>query len=141
MLVKDVMTTNISYVEKGMSLQDAARRMKELGCGFLPVSDEENEKLIGVVTDRDIAIRAVADSKDPATTPVEEIASDRVLYCYEGDNIEDVAKNMGEQQIWRLIVLDNPGDKNFCGILSAGDFSRHDQHNSASVVAQQAHAA
>ena len=115
-----------------MTLEEAAHEMLDDDLGFLPIG--ENEKLIGVITDRDIAIRGVAEGKDPQTTPVRDVMTDKVLYCYEKDDIKTAAKSMKEQQIRRLIVLDK--DKKLTGVLTMGDIATkcNDEHLCAEVV-------
>jgi CBS domain-containing protein len=85
----------------------AARKTRDLDCGFLPVADPREEKLSGVITDRDITLRAVADGRDPAKTTVGDIQSDRVLYCFRNDDVTDAARSMQKQQVYRLVVLAN----------------------------------
>lgn len=86
MQVKDVMTREALYIPTGSTLRDAAEMMQQLNCGFLPIGDPSEDRLQGVVTDRDIVLRAVAAGKDPGATTVEEVKSDKVLCCFEGDN-------------------------------------------------------
>lgn len=124
MKVKDVMSPEARFVEPSTSLKEAATRMREMGCGFLPISNNDNTRLQGVITDRDIVIRAVAQGMDPSQTTVEEIKSNRVLYCYADDDLDHAAQSMETQQVYRLIVLDNPQNKNLCGIVTLGDISR-----------------
>jgi CBS domain-containing protein len=126
MKVQQAMTGKPEYVPTTMTLRDAAKRMRELDCGFLPIGDSPKGKLKGVVTDRDIAIRGVADGLDPASTTVQGIKSDKVLYCYQDDDIEAAARSMGEQKVYRLVVLDDAKAKKLCGVISLGDIARHD---------------
>lgn len=124
MKVEDMMTADVEYVPTDMTLADAARCMKERDCGFLPLGDDPQGKLQGVVTDRDIVIRGVAAGCDVNETTVSEVKTDKVLYCFQGDDIRDVAYNMREQQVNRLIVLDSRDSKKLCGIISLGDILR-----------------
>ena len=98
MKVHELMTDKPRFVSAATSLQEAARLMRDLDCGFLPVADERQEKLGGVVTDRDNAVRAVADGLDPARTTVTDIKSDSVLYCFKDDDVADAAKRMRDKQ-------------------------------------------
>jgi len=107
------------------SIQNAARLMAELDAGVLPVA--EDDKLIGVITDRDIAIRAVAQGKD-STTHVREVMSQEVLYCYEDQDLPAVARNMSEQQVRRLPVVNR--DKRLVGIISLADIAHHENARS-----------
>lgn len=119
MLVRDCMTKAVEIGEPGMSLRHAAQKMRDGDFGVLPIG--ENDRLIGMITDRDIAVRAVAEGKDPLHTKVREVMSDRVLYCFEDQTTEEVARNMGENQIRRLPVLSR--QKRLVGILSLGDLA------------------
>lgn len=133
--VADIMSDEVEFVPSGTSLAGAAKRMRDLDCGFLPVSDPGRQKLLGVVTDRDIVIRGVAEERDPLMTPVEEVLSNRVLYCYQTDDIAVAATSMHDQQIYRLVVLDNENDKKLCGVVSLNDIVRHDAEGLAARVA------
>jgi len=127
MAVKDIMTPAAEYIPGSTSILEAAQKMRAKDCGFLPVSDAKQSKLLGVVTDRDIAVRAVAEGKDPKKTSIDKILSNKVLYCFEGDEIEVAAASMREQCVYRLVVLDNKKDKNFVGVVSLGDLVRSGQ--------------
>lgn len=124
MQIREVMTDHPEYVPTNTTLKEAATRMRELDCGFLPLGDDPNGKLQGVITDRDITIRGVAEGLDPNSATVKDVKTDRVLYCFEDDDMRDVAHNMEEQQVYRLIVLDNRDDKKMCGIVTLGDILR-----------------
>jgi CBS domain-containing protein len=123
MLVKECMTRNVEIGNPNMSLQEAAQKMRDGDYGALPVGD--NDRLVGMITDRDIAIRAVAEGKDPKTAKVNEIISGKVLYCFEDQEIEDVIQNLGDNQVRRLPVLDR--NKRLVGIVSLGDVAQSDQ--------------
>ena len=118
MKVSEAMTRDVTVASPSQSICEAARLMAECDAGALPVG--EKDRLVGIITDRDIAIRAVARHLSP-DTPVREVMSKEVLYCFEDENIEDVAANMGEQQIRRLPVLNR--DKRLVGIVSLGDLA------------------
>ena len=126
MKVSEVMTRDVKLVSPTQSIRDAARMMAECDAGALPVG--EGERLVGVVTDRDIAIRAVAENRGP-DTPVREVMTKQVLYCFEDESIDHVAQNMGEQQVRRLPVLTR--EKRLAGIVSIGDLSRRAKPNTA----------
>lgn len=136
MLVKDVMTKNVEYIHSDSSLKDAAERMHRLDCGFLPIANSGQEKLRGVITDRDIAVRAVAEGFDPTQTTVDEIKTDKVLYCFEDDSLSDAAVSMSEQKVYRLIVLNNRNEKKMTGIISLGDIVRHNEEKLAGSIAK-----
>ena|SRR5689334_5936735 len=118
MKVKDAMTTNVVLARPDHTICDAARLMAQCDTGVLPVG--ENDKLVGMITDRDIAVRAVAENKPP-DTPVRDVMSKEVLYCFEDEAVEHVAQNMGDQQIRRLPVLNR--EKRLVGIISLGDLA------------------
>ena len=118
MKVKHVMTREVVVANPDDSICEAARRMAECDAGALPVG--ENDRLVGVITDRDIAVRAVAQRLS-ADTPVRDVMSREVLYCFDEEDIEQVARNMAEQQIRRLPVVDR--DKRLVGIVSVADLA------------------
>jgi CBS domain-containing protein len=136
MQVRELMTDKPQYIASSTTLEEAARKMRDLDCGFLPVADAKQEKLSGVVTDRDIAVRAVADGRDPAKTTVEEIKSDNVLYCFKDDDVQQAAERMRQKQVYRLVVLDSRENKKLCGVISLGDIMRHDQPELAARTAR-----
>lgn len=116
--IKDIMCTSPSWVSENTTIQEAAQKMQELDCGFIPVGN--GEKLTGIVTDRDITLRATAKGL-PATTKVTDILSSKVLYCFETDATTDVARNMADNQVRRLIVLNNSTEKKMVGIVAICD--------------------
>jgi CBS domain-containing protein len=126
MKVSEVMTRDVQLIEPTQTIRDAARMMAELDAGILPV--REGDRLVGMITDRDIAVRAVAEGKGP-DTPVREVMTDDVKYCYEDDDTEDVARNMADIQVRRLPVLAR--DKRLVGIISLGDLAVTDGSGSA----------
>lgn len=117
--VKDVMTPNVQVILPDWSARDAALKMKEMDVGALPVCD--GERLIGLVTDRDIAVRMAALGHDPRLTSVYEVMSSPIVYCFEDQPVEDVARIMEVRQIRRLVVLDR--NKRLTGIVSLGDIA------------------
>lgn len=119
MQVKEMMTDTVALIGPSALLVEAARRMREEGVGVLPVG--EGDRLIGMITDRDIMARAIAEGMDPTATTVKSVMSDKVLYCYEDQTGEEVAENMAKNQIHRLPVLDR--DKRLVGIISLSDIS------------------
>lgn len=126
MKVSEVMTRDVKLVAPTESICDAAKMMAECDAGALPVG--ENDRLVGVITDRDIAIRAVGENKGPQT-PVRDVMTPQVLYCFEDETLEHVAENMGEQQVRRLPVLNR--EKRLVGIVSIADVSRSTRPNTA----------
>ncbi len=128
MQVSEVMSRNVRVASPTDTLQQAAKIMAELDAGVLPVA--ENDRLVAMVTDRDIAIRGDANGCDPKQTALREIMTEeRVKYCFEDEDIEQVAKNMAEQQVRRMPVLNR--DKRLVGIVSLGDISGRAQASTA----------
>lgn len=120
MKVSDTMTREVKLAAPQQSICEAAQLMADLDIGSLPVS--EGDRLIGMITDRDIAVRAVAAGRGP-NTPIREVMSHEVLYCYADQDIEEVTHNMGDVQVRRLPVLNR--DKRLVGIVSLGDIAGH----------------
>lgn len=120
MKVQDVMSREVRCASPNDSLTQAAQTMRNMDVGCLPVCGE-NEKLIGMVTDRDITIRAVADMCDPEATRVIEVMTPDISYCFESDDINSAAKMMEDKQIRRVVVLND--DHRLVGILSLGDLA------------------
>jgi CBS domain-containing protein len=119
MKVRAVMTTDVQLCTPDDTLRDAAEAMAALDCGLLPVTD--NERLIGMISDRDIAIRGVAMGRGPDSRIGDVMTSD-VKYCFDDQDIEEVTANMGEIQVRRLPVVDR--DKRLVGIIALGDIAR-----------------
>src|SRR5215213_3906148 len=124
MKIKDVMTRAVETVRPDQSIQEAAAKMKTLDVGPMPVT--EGDRLVGMLTDRDIVIRAVADGRDARTTKVRDAMTSDVICCKEEDDVKEAAKKMKDRQIRRLVVVD-AGQK-VCGIVSFGDIAV-DTHN------------
>ena len=130
MRVSEAMTRDVRVATPGQSIRDVARIMAEIDAGAMPVG--ENDRLVGMITDRDIAIRGVAQGKGP-DTPVREIMSDsKVLYCFEDDDLNDVAKNMGSEQVRRLPVVNK--DKRLVGIVSIGNIAQRESKSAGKAV-------
>ena len=123
MRVSEAMTRDVKLATPGQTIREVAKTMAEIDAGALPVG--ENDRLIGMVTDRDIAIRAVALGKGP-DTPVREVMSKEVKYCYEDEDLEHVARNMGDIRVRRLPVVNR--DKRLVGIVSLGDVSQSEDN-------------
>jgi CBS domain-containing protein len=111
------MTRDVQVVAPDATIREAAALMKALDIGPLPVCD--GRTLLGVVTDRDLAVRATAEGRDPNTTRVREVMSAGVVTAFEDDDVRDAAKLMQREQIRRLLVLSR--DKLLVGIVSLGD--------------------
>lgn len=118
--IKDVMTKKCEWISPDTSVAEAARLMKEYDCGFLPVG--ENDKMIGMITDRDIAIRAVAEGKDVKSTNARDVMTKKTYYCYDDQAVDEVCSNMGEIKVKRLPVVNR--DKRLVGVVSFGDVAQ-----------------
>ena len=126
MRVAEVMTRDVRLIEPNQTIRDAARLMAEMDAGIMPV--REGDRLVGMITDRDIAVRAVAQGRGPDTA-VREVMTDEVKYCYDDDDTNDVARNMADIQVRRLPVLTR--DKRLVGIISLGDLAVTDEAGKA----------
>jgi CBS domain-containing protein len=125
MEIRKVMTSDVRLVDPDTTLKDAALMMREGNFGLLPIG--ENDRLVGTITDRDIAIRAVAGGKDPNRTAVRDAMSEGVFYCFDDQSVDEVAAMMGEKQVRRLPVLDR--NKRMVGIVALGDLAIRDGAN------------
>jgi CBS domain-containing protein len=131
MKVHECMSRQVLVANPRQAIADAARMMSECDAGILPVG--EDDRLVGMVTDRDIVIRAVAKNLPP-TTPVSKVMSDdQVLYCFEDDDVSEVAENLAEQQVRRLPVLNR--EKRLVGIISLGDIAQAAEKKAGAAVA------
>ena len=120
MRVSEAMTREVRVASPGQSIREVAKIMAEIDAGAMPVGD--NDRLVGMITDRDIAIRAVAEGKGPDTPVREVMSTETVLYCYEDEDLAHVAQNMSEQQVRRLPVVNR--DKRLVGIVSLGNLAQ-----------------
>jgi len=130
MRVSEAMTREVRVASPGQSIRDVARMMAESDAGAMPVGD--NDRLVGMITDRDIAIRAVAQGKGPDTPVRDVMSTEQVLYCYEDEELDHVAKNMSQQQVRRLPVVSR--DKRLVGIVSLGDIVQSEARSAAKAV-------
>jgi CBS domain-containing protein len=121
MLLKEVMTPHVEVVHPDAPLAEAAEKMKTLDVGPLPVCD--GERLVGMITDRDITIRATAAGRDPKTTKVRDVMTEEVFFCFEDQDLQDAAEIMERAQIRRLVILNR--EKRLVGIVSLGDLAVH----------------
>ena len=119
MQLKDVMTTKVQLTDPSAKLKEAAISMRDGDFGLLPVG--ANDRLVGTITDRDIAVRAVAEGKDPNTTTVGDVMSEGIHYCFEDQEVEEAARLMSEAQVRRLPVLNR--DKRLVGIVALADLA------------------
>jgi CBS domain-containing protein len=133
MKLKDIMTKDVECVRPGDSLQEAARKMKDLDVGPMPVCGDD-DKIVGMLTDRDIAIRAVAEGKDPRTTKVQDAMSEDVAWCFEDQDSGEAAELMRERQVRRLLVMSR--EKRLVGIVSLGDLATEGKKKQAGETLQ-----
>ena len=131
MKVSECMSTDVRIASPDDTIREAARIMREIDAGALPVG--ENDRLVGMITDRDIAIRAVADGHGPETS-VREVMSKEIRFCFEDDDLEEVAENMADLKVRRLPVLNR--DKRLVGIVSLGDLSLSDGVNTGDTLSE-----
>lgn len=133
--VKELMETDLKRINPDATLEEASKQMKEYCCGFLPVGSENTTE--GIITDRDIVIRALAEGKDPKCEKVHDFMSKTVWSCMETDSLEDAAKVMSENNVGRLVVKN--GANNICGILTFGRIIRmNDNKQETSDVVEKA---
>src|SRR5438067_1304974 len=118
MRVSDTMTSDVGVINAEETLQQAARMMAGIDTGVLPVGEEG--QLVGMITDRDIAVRGVAQGMSP-NTKVRDVMTSEVMYCFADQDIDEVTENMGDLQVRRLPVLDR--HKRLVGIISLGDIA------------------
>jgi CBS domain-containing protein len=118
MEISKIMHRDVKIISPDETLRDAAAAMRKLDVGVLPVG--EHDRLVGMITDRDIAIRGIAEGKGP-DTKARDVMSQEVKYCFEDEAVEHVAENMAELQVRRLPVLNR--DKRLVGIVSLGDLA------------------
>lgn len=119
MRVSEAMTRDVRIARPDQSIHEVAKMMADCDIGSLPVGAQD--RLVGVITDRDIAVRAVAHGKSPDSTRVQDVMSEDVKFCYEDEEISHVAQNMGDIQVHRLPVLSR--DKRLVGIVALADIA------------------
>lgn len=126
MQVKEIMTGDVETISSNATLTEAAQKMRSLEVGALPVWEEDN--LVGMITDRDITVRAIAEGKDASNMCVSEIMTPEVFYCFEDDDVYAAARMMEEKAIHRLLVLSS--DEKPIGFISLADFAvkTRDEH-------------
>lgn len=119
MIVRDVMTRGVECIGPEAPLREAAEKMKEFDIGPLPVSD--SGRLVGMVTDRDITVRATAKGLPPGLAQVKDVMTPDIIYCFDDQDLSDAAEIMEVSQVRRLVVLD--GDRRLVGIVSLADLA------------------
>ena len=129
MKVSECMTPAVEIASPEDTIQHVARTLREIDAGSMPVG--ENDRLVGMITDRDIAVRAIADGKGP-DTKVREVMTQNIHYCFEDEDIDDVSEQMADHKVRRLPVLNR--DKRLVGIISLGDVSLSDGASSGEAL-------
>jgi CBS domain-containing protein len=119
MKLKDILTKDPQVISPDAMICEAGKLMKERDFGMLPVCD--GHRLVGAITDRDLAIRAIAEGRDPLKTKVRDVMTREICWCFEDETLEEVAVRMEEKQIRRMPVVDR--NKRLVGIASLGDFA------------------
>lgn len=119
MQLRDIMTQDVERVHENVTLQEAAQKMRDLNVGLIPIY--EGDRLVGMLSDRDITVRATAKGWNPAQTSVREAMTKDIVYCFDDQSAEEAAAVMADHQIRRLIVLNR--DKRLVGMVSLGDLA------------------
>jgi CBS domain-containing protein len=120
MQIREIMTHEVDIADPNMTINAVAKRMRDDNIGALPVG--ENDRLIGMVTDRDIVMRAVAEKRSSRNTLVREVMSKGICYCFDDDDAEGAAQIMAKHQVRRLPVLNR--DKRLVGVIALADLGR-----------------
>ncbi len=131
---KDIMTKEVQVIHPNDSLQTAAQKMSSHDIGFLPVL--EADQLVGVITDRDLVLRGIAQGMNSNAMLGRELMTSPVIYCFEDQDIKEVAKLMEESQIRRLVILSR-SDKRLVGVVSLGDLALNSKSDTSAEVLQK----
>ena len=129
MKVKQAMHKGVQWVDPSTSVEHLARSMREHDIGAIPIG--ENDRLIGMITDRDIVLRAVAKGRD-AKTQVRDVMSDRIQYCFEDEDVGSAAENMATLGVRRLPVLNR--DKRLVGIVALSNIANCGENKAANTM-------
>ncbi|HEY3516934.1 MAG TPA: CBS domain-containing protein [Gammaproteobacteria bacterium] len=133
MRIQDVMTAEVSFVRPDTPILEIARKMRDGDIGATPVV--ENERLVGMVTDRDVVVRVIAEGGDIRDKTARDAMSPGILYCFVDESVEAVLENMGDQQIRRLPVVDR--EKRLVGVVSLGDLALSGKRKAAGEALQE----
>ena len=131
MKLSEIMTRDVVILQPDDSLQSAAKKMRDSNIGFLPVCD--GDELLGVISDRDITIRALADGMDANIMLGRDLMTTPPIYCYEDQDVSEAAQIMEENQIRRLVVLSREANR-LVGVVSLGDLARNESHDRSGQV-------
>jgi CBS domain-containing protein len=130
MQIRDVMTRGVNVVDPDAPIVEAASIMSKRNIGFLPVCD--GDRLVGALTDRDITIRATAKGLDPNATPVRDVMTDEVTYCFDDEDIEKTADLMKQNRLRRVLVVNRK--KRLVGIVALGDLAQQPESDPTEVL-------
>jgi len=119
-LLKDIMSKNVKVITQTASVVEAARLMKDIDVGSIPVTGVDNQ-MVGIVTDRDIVLRSTAEGHNPSEEQVGKVMTSEFFFCYEDEDVKDGAKIMSDKQVRRLPILNRRNE--LVGIVSLGDLS------------------
>jgi len=133
MQIREVMSPSPKVLAADATIREAAIQMRDCSSGLMPI--QKNDRLIGMLTDRDITVRGIAEGKS-LDDKVTDIIAEEVLYCFEDDDVKSVLKNMHQQQVQRLVVLNNDKSKDLVGIVSVGDIADkcEDEESAKAIV-------
>lgn len=137
MKVREIMTTNVECVAPETGITELAHKMKTLDVGFLAVCDRD--RLIGTVTDRDIVIRGLAGECSLNTCTSRDVMTPDVFWCFEDDNVKEIAQKMRDKEVRRMLILNN--EKRLVGVVSLGDLSKVEEKESGKTLKDIAEAA
>jgi CBS domain-containing protein len=130
MEVREIMTTNVECVSPETNAVELSRKMKTLDVGFVAIC--ENDRLVGTVTDRDIVVRAIASGRDLNTCTARDIMTQDVFWCFEDDDVKDVAQKMSDKEVRRMLILNE--EKRLAGVVSLGDISKVEEKQSGKTL-------
>lgn len=119
MQIKEVMTKTPHYMDPGTTVREVAKKMRDEECGAILIG--ENDRLTGVVTDRDIVLRCIAEGKDAERCTAKDVMSPNLFYCFEDQTLEEAVKLMEQNKVRRLAVLNR--DKRLTGVISLSDIA------------------
>jgi CBS domain-containing protein len=122
MKLSEIMTSDVEVIHPDDTLQTAAQKMRDRDIGFLPVCD--GDRLIGVLSDRDVIVRALAEGQDSRAMLGRDLVSSPAIYCFDDQSVDEAAKLMHDNQIRRLVIL-RRGDKRMVGVVSLGDLANN----------------
>ena len=130
MKVRAIMSTNVECIPPDTGIQDLANKMKTLDVGFMPVC--ENDRLVGTVTDRDIVIRGIAGGQNITSLKAKNVMNKEVYWCYDDQDVREAAEEMRDKEVRRMLILNK--DKRLVGVVSIGDISKVEEHETGKTL-------